>query len=170
MSKTKSKVNPTQERINELFDYDGINLVRRNNVGNTKAGTIAGYKSISTGYVYIQIDNRAQPVHRLIWAMLYGYYPEQIDHINGVRHDNRIENLRAVTQKENLQNITKLRSKNNVVKCVRKRKNGTYRVVFGLDGGSISYGTYKTLDEAADASRRACEELGRTFVDEREVV
>lgn len=167
MSKVKSKINPTQKRINELFDYDGINLVRKTKIGNTKKNVIAGYKSKSTGYVYVQIDNRAQPVHRLIWVILYGYYPEQIDHINGVRHDNRIDNLRAVTQKENLQNITKLRSKNSGVKGVRMRKNGTYKVGFKV-GDKIKYfGTYNTLDEAAETSKDVCKKLGRTFVDER---
>ena len=64
------------------------------------------------GYKYVKIKYRQFATHRVIWALHNGEWPNgQMDHINGVRDDNRIENLRIVTNQENQKN-TKL-SKNN---------------------------------------------------------
>lgn len=66
-------------------------------------GEIAGHKD-SLGYVIIGFKGKLVKAHRLIWKMLKGYWPENIDHINGMRSDNRIENLRECTQQENCRN------------------------------------------------------------------
>ena len=58
-----------------------------------------GYKIGSIGAPFL--------AHRVIWAMVHGEWPsDQIDHINGVRTDNRVQNLRAVTRKENGKNCS----------------------------------------------------------------
>jgi hypothetical protein len=64
------------------------------------------------GYKYGNIFDCKYRAHRIAHAIHYGEWPKnQIDHINGVRDDNRIANLRAVTNKENSKNSSK--SKNN---------------------------------------------------------
>lgn len=64
------------------------------------------------GYIRIIIDSTRYQSHRLAWLYIHGAFPDdQIDHINGKRDDNRIVNLRSVTQQENLKN-TKRRSNN----------------------------------------------------------
>jgi hypothetical protein len=64
------------------------------------------------GYRVGNINSSLYRAHRIAWALHYGEDPEnQIDHINGIRTDNRIENLRVVTNKENSWN-QKLRSTN----------------------------------------------------------
>jgi len=58
------------------------------------------------------LNKRGILAHRVIWAIVYGEWPKhQIDHINGVRSDNAIKNLRSVTRQENLKN--KAKPKNN---------------------------------------------------------
>ncbi|MDA6380520.1 HNH endonuclease signature motif containing protein [Escherichia coli] len=53
----------------------------------------------------IMINGKAYPAHRLAWLIVYGTMPDGfIDHINRVRTDNRISNLRLVTHSENMQN------------------------------------------------------------------
>lgn len=96
----------SQEYLKLAFDYNkytGI-LTRLSN----------GHKIQSTnseGYIQVYIKGKAYPAHRVIWLYLYGEWPKnQIDHINGIRNDNRVENLRDVVQSKNMQNSKHHRS------------------------------------------------------------
>jgi len=71
-----------------------------NKVKNKIAGSIH-----SDGYLTIQINGKSYKAHRLAWHYHYNKWPSgQIDHINGIKNDNRIENLRDVTSSENSKN------------------------------------------------------------------
>ena len=63
------------------------------------AGTIVGH-----GYISIGIRRRYYTAHRLAWLYTHGVWPRELDHINGIRTDNRITNLREVTRSENRRN------------------------------------------------------------------
>ncbi len=109
-------VNPTQERLQELFQYNaetGV-VTRRISIGNRKAGTIVGSKNTShCGYKYlsVKVDHKWLILHRLIWLMETGLLPNCIDHINGDAMDNRWINLRDVNYAINARNRPK--QKNN---------------------------------------------------------
>lgn len=96
----------TQARVRELFDYreDGT-LVRRVATRNrVKAGTIAGSLR-GDGYLVVRVDSRPYLLHRVIFLYHYGYSPEnQVDHIDRNPSNNRIENLREVSQTCNNRN------------------------------------------------------------------
>jgi len=69
-----------------------------------KIGGEAGYLN-KRGYIEIRINYKLYTAHRVAWFLHYGEWPkQQIDHINGIRNDNRIENLRDVSCRENGQN------------------------------------------------------------------
>ncbi len=66
----------------------------------------------SWGYLRFAIQRREFMVHRVCWFLHYGEWPtQQIDHINGIKTDNRIANLRDVPQNVNMQNLLPKRSK-----------------------------------------------------------
>lgn len=96
----------SQDLLKNLFTYDqNTGLFKRKiALGNASSGSIAG--SIHhRGYRYIAINKKDYAAHRLAWLYVYGKWPDNfIDHINGKTDDNRIENLRDVSQKENMKN------------------------------------------------------------------
>lgn len=95
----------TQKQLKELLVYDpatGVFTWRVSRRACT-AGSIAG--SDKDGYRRIGISNHMYHAHRLAWLYTHGAWPEQqIDHINGIGSDNRIENLREASPSENMQN------------------------------------------------------------------
>ena len=93
----------TQSQLLELFDYKDGQLISKQKSKRRNVGDVLG-KINDRGYVTASVQGDVYRVHRLIFFWHYGVMPEQIDHINGLRHDNRIENLRPATSSENAQN------------------------------------------------------------------
>jgi hypothetical protein len=104
--KTRSR-ELSASRLRELLHYEpatGVftRRIDRAGGGGGKVGEVAGYINASIGYVYICVDRRDYLAHRLAWLHVHGRWPvDQIDHINGVRSDNRLANLREATNQQN---------------------------------------------------------------------
>jgi hypothetical protein len=98
----------TQQRLKEVLNYDAESGVFTWKIGRPKAamGEIAGGFS-DRGYLTICIDGVKHRAHRLAWLYVHGIYPDQIDHENHVRHDNRMINLKASNSYENSRNKSK---------------------------------------------------------------
>jgi hypothetical protein len=91
-----------------------------------------------------------QLVHRLIWLMYKGELPEQdIDHINGIRHDNRLENLREVSRMRNLWN------RRNVKGYIFNPNTKKYQVRIRHNYKQIHIGVFDTAEEATEAYMKA---------------
>lgn len=110
----------------------------------------------SGGYVRVNLLGERYFAHRLIWRMVTGDVPAEVDHINGVRTDNRWCNLRAVDRAGNMQNLN-IRSDNTsgvtgVSKC---KRDGVYIAYITVKGKMIVLGRFETLKEAADARQKA---------------
>lgn len=106
---TQCSGDPSQERLNELFEYrDGKLYNKTNRANNARMGMESGGKT-ADGYIAVRIAGKLHRTHRLIWIMHNGDIPEKkfIDHRNGIRDDNRIENLRVVNHQQNHFNRTK---------------------------------------------------------------
>ena len=95
-----------QKTLKKYLNYDPETGVfkRKINSGKAKIGDVAGGIN-GSGYICIRINSVKYRAHRLAWLYVHGKFPDnQIDHINRVKTDNRIENLRDVTQSVNGRN------------------------------------------------------------------
>lgn len=95
----------TQQQLKEHLSYDqntGI-FISEKTYGQPIKGKQLGTLH-STGYIVIRINDKLYKAHRLAWLYIYGEFPACLDHINRVRSDNRIANLRSICQKQNTQN------------------------------------------------------------------
>jgi len=140
---------PTVERVLELFSYDkdtGL-FTRRNSCRGCRAGETAGCIN-GHGYIVIRVDRVLYAAHRLAWHVSFGplLHSEHIDHINHKKHDNRLINLRKVTNQQNTWNrpgaLGAYRAGNKWISKIRR------------DGKLIHLGTFNTRDEAALAYQR----------------
>lgn len=100
------------------------------------------------GYVTIKINENNKhnyfKAHRLAWLLEYKKWPQKkIDHINGIRNDNRIANLREVTPRENNQNTKKHRDGKLVGACFNK-ENKKWRSVIQINKKNIHLGYFET--------------------------
>lgn len=94
------------DRLHELFAYDPLTglLTRRIKVSNGLAGAPAGTPG-KHGHLSVSVDRRLLYVHRIVWAMQTGAWPElEIDHKDGCPQNNRWENLRQADRSINMQN------------------------------------------------------------------
>lgn len=152
----------TQERLKELLDYDpetGV-FVWKINKGRIKAGTPTGYRH-SGGYLRIKINYVHYFAHRLAWLYMYGYWPKhEIDHINRIRNDNRINNLRAVTRQENRLNTSKsVANTSGYVGVTWHKQNRYWAAQITIRGKHMHLGGFDTPEEAHLVYAKAKEEL-----------
>ena len=141
----------TQDRLIELFHYQAGNLIREASRGNSKAGSTIGTKD-SHGHLQVYVDGKNYGVHRLVWLYHHGYWPKELDHINGVRDDNRIENLREVTRQQNMFNRKATSGSTSKYKGVSWKPKNNKWVAQCCIGGKVKYlGLYDSEEQAAKA-------------------
>lgn len=141
------------EIVNERLSYDKNtgHFVWRANYGRGRAGSIAGQVS-GWGYIRIPIQRKKYAAHRLAWLVCYGEFPAcQIDHIDGNKQNNAINNLRAVSPSLNQLYNEKPRANNKIgllgVRKMGKKFSSQIRVE-----GHIKYlGVFDTPAEASAA-------------------
>jgi hypothetical protein len=121
-----------------------------------RAGDITGVLT-PAGYLQISIRNKIYLAHRLAWLYVYGVVPSKnIDHIDGVKTNNAINNLRELSQKNNVQNIKKAKVSNKLgilgVSVANKGKGQkSYRSRIVVDGKEIHLGVFEKAEDAREA-------------------
>jgi hypothetical protein len=133
--------------------------------GQTKrAGAPAG-RLKPNGYVSLKVNGIEYYAHRLAVYLMTGRFPaDQVDHVNGIRNDNRWVNLRLATHKENRRNTVGVpsRRKYSKYKGVTKSRNRWVAQIF-VNGGMMRLGGFSTEQEAADAYRNAAKKYHGEF-------
>lgn len=123
--------------------------------GHARAGMEAGSRH-GKGYIEIGIDGHSYLAHRIAWCFVYGDpgSDAQIDHINGVRNDNRIVNLRVATHAENTQNSKPRTHSKSGIKGVRLMR-GRWCARIKVNKTEIWLGSFGTIEEAKAAYNEA---------------
>lgn len=140
----------THSRVVELLDYnpDTGMFIRKRNAAPADRKHSDNYKAVKVG-------GKLFLSHRLAWFYMYKVWPEgEIDHINGVRTDNRISNLRVVTRTGNNQNIRTAKRSNKscgLLGVTHIPRNNKWRAQIMVNRKKIHIGLYDTPQDAHNA-------------------
>lgn len=158
---------PSSELLKQLLDYDpstGALTWRAralSSFATLRAGKIwnerfAGQKALNSlskrGYLLGVISGKKFYSHRVIWKLMTGDEPPEIDHINGDRTDNRFSNLRPADRHSNGRNLSIKSNNTSGINGVYWAKTCRVWVAYGRVDRKMYYiGRFKTLEDAAAA-------------------
>lgn len=153
------------ERLRESLDYNPetgefhwkVAVARR-----TRVGSLAGHVNKFSGYLQIRVGYSLYYAHRLAWLLTYGEWPEGvIDHADGNCLNNRVDNLRDVSQMVNTQNHQEANSNNKVglLGVSFNKASGRFVARIWCDGKNKHLGYFTTPEEAHAAYLVAKREL-----------
>lgn len=124
------------------------------------AGRVAGCAD-GFGYIKLNVAGVKVQAHRAVWAYVYDFWPEQVDHINHDRSDNRLANLREVGDAENRKNMGKSKRNSSGVSGVYwDRQLSRWRARIRVNGRTIHLGLFDNLEDAARARCTAKDQYG----------
>lgn len=153
------------ETLRSLLDYKSETgeLVWKRRRGRGCRGDLVGKRAGSwhkDGYLHVSVLNSKYLAHRLVWLHVTGVWPSgEIDHINGIRSDNRIENIRDVSKGVNQQNQRSGKGAQKALGVDFYKAAGKFRARIKANGKTLSLGHFDTKDEAANAYIKAKREL-----------
>lgn len=149
--------NLSKEKLHYMFNYSENtgDLIYAREFLRRKKGTLATFPH-AAGYLSVEIGNKGYLAHRVIWLMKTGIWPNQIDHEDHNRSNNRWSNLRNVDNQANHQNESL--SKNSTLGitgvCWHPPTN-KYRAYIGVGHKQLHLGLFSTIDEAKNARYNA---------------
>lgn len=137
----------------DALNYDPVTgmFVRRGNSHinprvqeGQRAGSLA-----RDGYRYVRIGKQRYLEHRLAWFMSFGEWPKELDHINGVKDDNRIANLRPATRSQNMANASRQGNNTSGHKGVSyDRVNRKWMAYMVVGGKMKNLGRFDSINDA----------------------
>jgi hypothetical protein len=155
----------TQQRVKQLATYDEVTGL----FTSRKNGLVLGTNHAS-GYVQLCLDGKFYRAHRVAWLYMFGVLPSNyIDHINGVRNDNRKENLREATPAQSRWNSTRMGHNKLGIKGVERRGRKYYARIT-VNRNRISLGIFTEVRAAHRAYMLAAEKYFGSYACEGERV
>jgi hypothetical protein len=143
----------TQSNLKELVDYFDGKLIAKTNSKCRKAGDALSSLT-DKGYLRSSVGGKSYRVHRLVFLYHHGYMPIQVDHIDGNRMNNRIENLREATSSQNNQN-RKSTSSSGVKGVVWHKQSKKWVASICVNRKSVHLGSFISIEEAALVANKA---------------
>ena len=143
-----------KDELIEMFRYENGKVFWAKSGSGKSIHKEAGYVE-KDGYRRVKINGKHIPIHRVVYAIFNGPIEDElfIDHINGIRNDNRIENLRLVTAQENQFNITTAKGY-----CWDKNR-GKFKSNITINGKTKHLGMFTNKEDARNAYLSAKKEL-----------
>ena len=158
----------TQEMLLENFRYDEKTGNLYWKVKRSYTTNLSKPISAKDRYGYIVVCTKLSGktknyrIHRLIWMMIYGMTPRNIDHIDGNTTNNQISNLREVTHQQNMMNRKKRCDSKSIYKGIYKVKNSWVAEIWFMNKRHY-LGSFKTDKEAGIAYVQAAKKLHGNF-------
>lgn len=158
----------TADEARQLFSYDeksGELIWVKDVRPRAKAGAIAGFISPDDGYRRIGYKGTIYLGHRVMWLFHTGSWPDKfLDHIDGNRANNRIENLRPANHTGNNRNVARQRNNTSGFKGVSfMRRDGVWVAQITVDYKNYFLGRFPTPEEAYSAYCKAAKQLHGEF-------
>lgn len=145
------KYNPKSGKL-----YWNVSKPRVKKGNEIKSKTSEGYKSI-------KINGKSYLQHRICWYLFYGKWPtNSVDHINGIKDDNRILNLRDVSHRENCSNAKCHRQKRKLAGTYFHKRDNVWEATIYINK-RIYLGRFKTEVEANNSYKKALKEKLNVF-------
>jgi hypothetical protein len=150
---------PEQFFVEKLsYDSETGVLTWKEKVRNAEVGDVAGSTSVQ-GYRVVYANGAQFKAHRVAWLLYYGEWPgKYIDHINGIRDDNRIVNLRDVAPSVNSQNLKSATARSSTGRLGVYKARSKWKASICTGGKRTHLGLFKTIEQAEaaylDAKRR----------------
>ena len=142
------------EDFKPFFKYENGKLFRIKSRGKDVYKEV-GYPD-TKGYLNAGLNYKYYSVHRIIYLLNHGFCPDIVDHINGKKDDNRIENLRKADISTNHYNCKIPVHNTSGVKGVHKMKSGQgYQCRINYRGKRNYLGTFDTFAEAKEFTELA---------------
>jgi hypothetical protein len=146
--------------LRDKFEYIDGALIRKST--NKKIGY-----SAAKGYIRAKVKCKHYMLHRLIFAWHYGYFPEQVDHIDCNKTNNLIENLREASKFENSWNRHKGSKNTSGTKGIDFFKpRGKWRARCMANGKSIFVGYFDSIELASEAIKSARSNIHGRFAND----
>ena len=144
----------TQSRLKELYSYDsqtGFFTRLKRTANNQILGELIKLPR-GDGYTLLSVDGTLYLQHRLIFLFVRGCWPDEIDHINHIRHDNRWCNLRSVTRQDNTKNLSLRNDTRSGICGVSWHKSaGSWRAYITENGVTKHLGLFISKSDAINA-------------------
>ncbi len=154
-----TKIDSIKQDFLSAFEYNpetGVFLWKIARSRGIRPGMVAGSQK-QDGYISLHVNGKTLPAHRVAWMFVYNDFPDtNLDHINRIKNDNRISNLRLATPEHNAQNRACNRlNKSGCKGVVWHKRDKRWQASITVKGQKLHLGLYGTKEDAATAYQQA---------------